>query len=109
MPHALFLGSSLATQNRVGANFTLYAPSTNPDGDDDSVDFSEVSHARRSITRRPLRQRVGNYLASLITAERVKGELEEEGLIDRLLFIQSHLRNAIIDIGKHLQGRMITR
>lgn len=97
MPHALFLGSQLATQNRDGSSFLLHVPGNAQSNEDSADDFEEPQVTE--LENKSLRRRFGEWLGTLITAERVKGDYEEDEMIDRLRFVQSHLKNAIIDIG----------
>lgn len=98
MPHALFLGSSLATQNRVGSNFLVTISGNHISDDEEDPEELEVAREARSQERR-IRKRIGHWLGTIISAERIGGSLEEDGMIDRLRFIQVHLKNAVVDIG----------
>jgi hypothetical protein len=100
MPHALFLGSSLATQNRVGRSFLAPIPGGILREEDEDPESLVNTNVRRQETRL---KRFCDYLASLISAERIKEDWEENtvGTIDRIQFIRAHLKNAIIDIGEH--------
>jgi len=103
MPHALYLGSSLATQNRVGNNFSVSFPAISPDEEVDP-DADGRPEADPAHPDRPLKRRFALWLGSLISAERIKDGLEEDTMIDRFRFIKSHLTNATVDIVLSLLG-----
>jgi metal iron transporter len=104
MPHALFLGSSLATQNRVGNSFLLVPPTGYPI-EGESAEQLEEAKSIYSISNEPLRKRISTWLRTLFSAERVNNDSEgegEAGTFDRLRFIRSHLKNAMVDLGMYI-------
>jgi Mn2+/Fe2+ NRAMP family transporter len=96
MPHALFLGSSLATQNRDGQSFLLPNLMTIQDDEQDDGQESTLHPHPNQVPRKS----VGRWLASLVSAERIKDNLEEDTMIDRYRFVKTHLTNATVDIGE---------
>jgi metal iron transporter len=80
MPHALFLGSSLATQDRVG----VHTPKSLPPPSNQTV-----------ISKPTTRQR----LRALLVPTKVEVTPVDPSLGSRLQFIKAHLTHAIFDIG----------
>ena len=93
MPHSLFLGSALATQNRVSS-----APSkelTSPS--------ASVVHPRSSL------QRVKSYLVSALRVKQIdnqksRPQRHKDRENNTLAFIKDHLYHAIIDMVISLLG-----
>ena len=76
MPHALFLGSSLATQDRV------------------QMDDEQLPATTDTRSKRTLRQSI----RALVTPKKIEQPSQPEPASDRLSFIKAHLRHAIVDI-----------
>ena len=97
MPHALYLGSFLATQDRTGEYTPAPLPSpVQAQGDQESLDF-------RSRFRKWF-----NSLFEVTRAERVAVSrdyrLKYERENNELSFIQAHLKHGIVDIVASLMG-----
>jgi len=86
MPHALFLGSSLATQDRVQM------------GDE------QLPATTDTRSKRTLRQSI----RALVTPKKIERPSQPEPASDRLSFIKAHLRHAIVDIITSLFGFAVT-
>lgn len=104
MPHALFLGSSLATQNRVGQELLdLNLRDENKESEDGMSAGSQQTSSEPTGPPDHPRRRVRGWLSALISVERVEEMSELDTInINRLRFIKAHLKNAIVDIGMPL-------
>jgi len=90
MPHALFLGSSLATLDRVARDVTTPMPPT-----------AESIAAIRPYTRMEIVSRsVKQLFAVEKSVDTRKVITHDEWENSSLKFIRSHLKHAIVDIGE---------
>jgi metal iron transporter len=102
MPHSLFLGSALATQDRISPKphkMLLHFPP----GSEASLKEKPVPLLRR------LFQRAGNYIASVFRVRRetedlVKPKHHADRENNTLAFVQAHLYHGIFDMAISLLG-----